>query len=229
MEGQTEQMIFFPGLGATQDLFREQRKAFPDALFPSWIDPLENESLESYGKRMAASLYEEGRSYILIGMSFGSQVALEVAKHLPTSRIVIISGFRNGTEVSTRFKNQVKWGLGLPDFIIRWIARKILAPYFIKKEALSFEHSQVLIQMSQDIDFSFFRWASKAAALWTYPEPTDSAIKSFQIHGENDPIIRLEELKHPDLILKNARHLIQFTHSKDVNEVIQNAQSSFRH
>jgi pimeloyl-ACP methyl ester carboxylesterase len=217
-------MIFFPGLGATQDLFYEQRKAFPNALFPAWIDPLENESLQSYGKRMAASLKDDRNPSILVGMSFGSQVALEVSKHLPTQSIVIISGFRNEREVSIRLKRQVKWGLALPDALIRWTAEKVLAPYFIKKERLSEEHSEILVRMSQEIDLSFFRWASKAAASWTYQEPTNKPTNIIQVHGEMDFVVRLNELKGPDLVLKNAQHLIQFTHAHEINKVIKDAE-----
>ena len=221
--------MFLPGLGANESLFIEQKKKFPHALFPKWLAPHKNESLSSYAKRWANEFSPTPK--ILVGMSFGSQVAIELAHHLDVKKVIVISGFSSSEQVSNRFRRQVKWGLCLPDFFIRFIARHILAKAFAKTERLSAEHQNVLKKMVDDMDLHFFRWASKAAADWKTNQMPNCPI--IEIHGENDAVITLRDkrkapqkhladLDSPvDHLIRDASHLIQMTKAEIVNRILE--------
>ena len=224
MSASDVQMIFLPGLGATQDLFVEQKKLFPDALFPEWIASQKDESLSSYAERFAQELASRPtrpvENWVLIGFSFGSQVALELSKHLPTKAIVILSGFRSSDEIPSRFHLQTRLGLLFPDRFIQWILSQFLASYFCKKERLEEEYAQLIFRMAEQVDLDFFRWAALAARKWSWDCSQSDSLEIIQVHGEKDFVIPLRYLVSPDLVLKDASHLIQFTNAKEVNKII---------
>ena len=87
----TTRLVLLPGLGTTGELFRPQRRAFPDLEVPPWLDPHRGESLPGYGRRMAAALAPGPSDLVLGGVSFGGMVALEMARHLPTRAVGLIA------------------------------------------------------------------------------------------------------------------------------------------
>ena len=74
--------------------------------------------------------------------------------------------------------------------------------------------------MVEEIDLDFFRWSSTAAAQWSFTG-TDSRITApiYQIHGEKDWVIGLQEGNESEVI-ENGRHLINLTHPELVNRFI---------
>lgn len=223
------EILFLPGLGADERLFVEQKKAFSKAVFPKWLAPQKNESLAEYAKRWSKKFSSKPK--IIVGISFGSQVAIELAHHLDVKKIIAISGFSSSEQVSNRFRRQVRWGLRLPNFMIRFVARKFLVSAFAKTENLNFEQCEILKKMADDIDLDFFRWASKAAADWKTNQLPSCQI--IEIHGEYDLVIPLrdkqkapqERLCHlnasVDHLIPKAGHLIQMTNSEIVNRILE--------
>lgn len=208
-------MVFLPGLGADQRLFFEQKKVFGEAYFPEWIRPQARESLADYARRWSKDFQSE--EHTLVGMSFGSQMAIELSRHLSVRKIISISGFSHSSQVGARFKSQVRLGLMAPDILISWILKRHAVPYFCKKEGLSFEQAELLREMTESLDFDFFRWAAKAATQWEMDFVPSCPI--VRIHGECDDVVPRGSapIQYP---LPDAKHLIQFTHAREVNEII---------
>jgi len=69
-------LVLLPGAGASGALFEPLRRSFERLVVPPWLTPLRRESLEDYGRRMAATIPCEEPFY-LGGVSFGGMVALE--------------------------------------------------------------------------------------------------------------------------------------------------------
>ena len=56
-----------------------------------WIDPFPNETIEAYAKRLSEGI-DQNQPFVLIGLSFGGMVAVEIAKiTLPVCTIQISS------------------------------------------------------------------------------------------------------------------------------------------
>src|SRR5688500_20374409 len=93
-----KRLVMLPGLGADARLFEPQRREFPGLEVPPWLPPVRGESLADYGRRMAAQVKGDG-PLCLGGVSFGGMVAVEMARHLPAERVVLVSSCTTGDAV----------------------------------------------------------------------------------------------------------------------------------
>ncbi len=214
---QEARLWFLPGLAANQKLFAPQLAEIPQARMLDWIKPLTEESLADYAKRWSQQLDFRCED-VLIGMSFGGQVALELAKHLPLKACLLISANRRSSEIKNQFRIQAKVLPSLSDSMLRGSLLKVGIPLLKRWEGLGQQEVLWLQEMVKEMDIDFFRWATQAAAQWNYEfNPSDFQMPIFQIHGEKDPIIRIQNPKEVE-ILKGASHLLTLTHPKELNQ-----------
>lgn len=208
-----------PGLGADFRLLNEQAKFSKDWYTPNWIKPAEDESLENYCKRWVESL-EEIPEFVT-GMSFGGIVALEIARLYNIKGVVIISGCFSEESITQQFKTQASLLKFAPDSVLKFTIKEIMFPKFIKEESLSDEQIDWLRQMALAFDPHFFRWATKLSAGWQpIGDKKDYSCPILQVHGKDDPIIPIVQ-KDADIVVE-GRHLIQYTHAEQVNQIIDN-------
>ena len=79
-------LVLLPGLGANERLFAPQLEAFGDrgVIVPAWperIDP--SKGVEGVAALLRGSLAEQGSLHqdtVLVGFSFGAQMALSIAR-----------------------------------------------------------------------------------------------------------------------------------------------------
>jgi pimeloyl-ACP methyl ester carboxylesterase len=219
------QVLFFPGLGADWRLFKPQLDASDVLMVPEWLEAKEGESLQDYVNRYApvlAKLY--GDDLIIGGMSFGGQVALELARVMNPRAVFLISSHRSGSEVSPFFKMQERASRNMPDSLLFSGIQKLGIPMVARKEKLDDKHCQLLNQMTESMDLSFFRKASRMTAEWDYEfKREDFKMPIFHIHGEGDEIIAPpKDTKSADVtLLPDAKHLITYTHHQRVSRWIQ--------
>jgi surfactin synthase thioesterase subunit len=220
MSVQTTKLFLFPGLGADERLFTYQMDNFDSIVVPEWIPPLMGENLSEYCERWAQRL-EIGAQDFIGGMSFGGQVALELAKHIQCQGCLLISANRSSSEISTQFRMQNKVLQSMPEAFVRSSLKNIAIPFLVKSEKLHPAEKEILTEMLEEMDFEFFKWSSNAAAEWQYEfNPDDFKTPIHQLHGEKDNIITIKDRSHVD-VLKEASHLINFTHAKEVNQWIR--------
>ena len=87
-------IILLPGLNGDSRVFSPQIAAFPHAVAVTWPTPLAVETLTDYARRLAASL-DVPTDCLIVGVSFGGIVALELARHLPARCCVVIASARD--------------------------------------------------------------------------------------------------------------------------------------
>ena len=97
-------VYFIPGLAASSQIFNNIKlpsESF-ETYFLEWFLPSINESLQDYAKRMALQI--KHKNPVLIGVSFGGIVAQEIAKHIETKKVIIISSIKSNNEMPKRMK-----------------------------------------------------------------------------------------------------------------------------
>lgn len=227
-------LVLFPGLGADEKLFFEQKRHFKEIVItPSWIAPKEGETLSPYCERYAEDLMKgplAGISEVFLGgFSFGGMVALELAsilsrkKNVKVRGVLLISSGRTNQIIRTAFKMQAAFGSMFPNKLIQLILRKLMLRNFVNSESLNGDQVQCLKQMAHSIDIRFFKWSLKACAQWSPGVrfiAQDLKFPIFEIQGETDSIIP-RSLEPGVVTLKGANHLIQYTHAKEVNQWIE--------
>ncbi|MBC8085287.1 MAG: alpha/beta hydrolase, partial [Hymenobacter sp.] len=87
-------MFYFyliPGLGADERVFQNLRPLLRgETRILPWLTPEPDESLPGYAARMAATIPPE-QAGLLVGVSFGGMVGLEISRLRPRLRAVLVS------------------------------------------------------------------------------------------------------------------------------------------
>ncbi|MGK0157256.1 MAG: pimeloyl-ACP methyl ester carboxylesterase [Neolewinella sp.] len=209
-------LALLPGLGADARLFEDLRPHAPAFVTPDWQAPLPRESLRDYAARWAPTLRSElgDGPLVLGGMSFGGQLALELARHLQPNALVLLSSHPDASELTPSFRRQVRMLSVLPDALLRWGMRRLAMPAIARREHLSKEQRERLVAMARDTDLAFFRWASVATTSWSWQPGAALPCPLQRLHGEHDRIIPLGRREGVDLL--DAGHLIPMTHAEQV-------------
>ena len=95
-------IYFVSGLGADERIFQWLRHDGFRPVHIRWITPEKKETIESYARRLSEQIEDE--KPIVVGLSFGGMIAVELAKQLETERVVLFSSVKNKSEVPFYFK-----------------------------------------------------------------------------------------------------------------------------
>ncbi len=94
-------LFCIPGFGVDDKIFGNL-KLNAEPVFINWLNPLGHESISNYATRMATAIDEDHP--ILLGISFGGMIALEIAKQRPVKQIILISSVKSRNELPGRLK-----------------------------------------------------------------------------------------------------------------------------
>ncbi len=125
-------VVLLPGLGADGRLFGAQKRAFPGLRVLERMEPEGRESLAAYAARLAERFEEPEGPYILGGSSMGGMVALEMARLLRPSAVVLIGSALSGGGVWGWLRAVERAARPLPGGVIeagRWLT-PLGAPLF---------------------------------------------------------------------------------------------------
>lgn len=210
----SKRILLFPGLGADGRLFSKLEIAHE---VPSWIPPSKGESLTHYARRLAESIKTSpNEKLILAGQSFGGQVALELARHLPTSAVALIASGNDKSVITSQFRLQQKLMGHLGETVIKSMMRNIAIPFFKTREGLSDSDVECLRDMTESLDLAFFTWASKSVLDWDF-KLSEIQAPVHHIHGAKDYVIPRPKAENL-LLIDDGCHLINFTHAKEVSD-----------
>jgi pimeloyl-ACP methyl ester carboxylesterase len=183
-------VYFMPGLAASKAIF--ERIQLPEADFEThlleWEIPLINESLEDYAKRMAKKIQRENP--VLIGVSFGGILVQEMAKHINTKKVIIISSVKSNLEFPRRMKiaKTTKAYKLIPMGLI--LNLENLAKFSF---GAKINHRLKLYEKFLSVrDIGYLEWAVEKVILWDRTVADESVI---HIHGEMDDVFPIKYIK----------------------------------
>ena len=208
------------GLGVDKRVFSELALGFE--LIPlSWIDPLPNESLESYTRRFGMQIKHHD-PFSIIGLSFGGMIAIELNKFLSPQKIVLISSATSKSDIPKSFRILGKAGL------FRWLPNALMKPpafladwFFGVKEP---KYKKTLHTIISDTDVSFLRWATDQIAHW---DNKTIPINMIRIHGSSDRLLKYSKSEKVTIIEKAGHFMIMnraMEISKILNEVLKKSE-----
>jgi len=207
-------IYIFSGLGVDERVFKYINFSGFENTFIKWIKPDLNESMENYAKKLTTQISDSNP--ILIGLSFGGMMAMEVAKYLNPEKIILIASAKIYTEIPYyyRWAGYLKLHKVLPvkllkkhTFISDWL-------FGIDKK----EDKHLLAEILKDIDGSFLVWAIDKIVLWKNKTVHNNLI---QIHGDNDRILPLRH-KNSNFIIKDGGHFMTVNKAHELTEILRN-------
>jgi pimeloyl-ACP methyl ester carboxylesterase len=210
-------VYLIPGLGGDKRMYAGQLSRFPNTKVLEFIRPLRNERIASYAVRLAESI-DKSVPFILIGVSFGGILAQEIALIYPPAKSIIISSVKSRDELP-------KWMKASRYFPVqRFIPGKTYLWTFMILISIRtvFQRSNNVIgnlkNMAKDADPVFVQWAVNQVINWHNPIED---FKAYHIHGDQDTLFPLKNIKKIGVVIKNGTHTMILTHVKEINLALE--------
>ena len=203
----------FSGLGADERVFYKINFSGYAVHFIQWIAPQKNEAIEDYSLRLTAQITKENP--ILVGLSFGGMMAVEVAKHISTEKIIIISSAKSKNEIPFYFRLAGKFGVTKIIPATALIKINVFTNWFFSNRTV--EDKKMLSAILHDTDPVFLKWAIHAIASW---QNITIHQNLHHIHGDADRILPFKFVTCHETI-KGGAHLMIVNRSAEVNLLLQ--------
>jgi len=207
-------IYFISGLGADERIFQWLRYDGYRPVHIRWVEPERGESIEAYAKRLCLQVEDENP--FIVGLSFGGMVAIEIAKHIETEKVVLLSSVKNQAEVPSYFKlfralplhriapfKSLLWAF-------YWLAYWLFAPEGTDQKKLL---KTVLIET----DPHFLKWALHKVVVWRNDEVPENLV---HIHGKRDRIFPFRFVT-PDYTVDNSGHLMVMNRAEDISNLLE--------
>jgi pimeloyl-ACP methyl ester carboxylesterase len=197
------------GLGADKRVF--QHLNLTHELIPlDWIQPKLNETLSEYASRLAEKI-DTTEDFILIGVSFGGIVAIEISKILKPALIILISSVEVQQDVRWIYRIMGKTGL------VKWVPAAFFKPPAIMAEWLfGARNKKLLRKIIDDTDLAFAKWAIGQLITWNNNKRFENCIK---IHGDKDVLIPLRRDKNT-IEIPGGHHFMVMDKAEEISWII---------
>ncbi|ARS36249.1 alpha/beta hydrolase [Pontibacter actiniarum] len=207
-------VYFLSGLGADWRMF--QFLKLPDYLPQQHIQWVEPRHIDEPGQEYVHRLKEQvtDPDPILVGMSYGGLVAIELSKVLKPRKTILISSLATRHALPTIYRKLGKTKLH------RWMPLKLmqsavpLAPFFFgahtKPEKLLLKGAIMYI------DEKLLRWSLGQLLVWPQEEILPGLV---QIHGTRDLVLPLHD--RPDIIkVQGGEHLMVMHQADEISAIL---------
>jgi pimeloyl-ACP methyl ester carboxylesterase len=205
-------VYIFSGLGADERVFDKLDFTHVNANFIKWIDPLNNESLANYAIRICEQI--RSKNPVLIGLSFGGMIAVEVAKHLKINKLILISSIETRSELPIyfRFMGLLQLHRIFPISLLK--KANFISFWFF---GVSSKNEKSLLRVIlKETNSVFLFWAINSILNW---DNKSAPSNSFRIHGTKDRILPFPK-KGRVLLIKGGGHFMVLNRYQEVQQYL---------
>jgi pimeloyl-ACP methyl ester carboxylesterase len=200
------------GLGADEKIFSKLSLHGYELKHLPWLRPGRKESIQEYAKRMAASVKDEAP--VMMGVSFGGMVAIEIAKQLPLSKLILVSSVKSSKELPRWMRMS---GMLLLNKILPIRSYKFTEKIDNSRLGVSNEEEKAMAAYyRKKADPVYLQWAVDQVLNWNnewYPEHT------VHIHGNKDRIFPLKKLEVHHVI-EDGTHFMIYNRAADISRIL---------
>ncbi|XZF14739.1 alpha/beta fold hydrolase [Chitinophagaceae bacterium MMS25-I14] len=200
------------GLGADQRIFQKLDIPGAKLVHIPWPPYDKHDEMSCYAQKVAAAIKEENP--ILLGVSFGGMLSMEIAKLVPTQKIIIVS--------SAKTKNELPPVSG----IVKFFANAGVIPVGLFKNfhkqmqerfgVATDDGKKLLNSIMDDTDSGFVKWAMRAMLHWNNETvPPDV----YHIHGTADRMIVPDRIR-PNAWIDGGTHFMIYDRAAEISRLI---------
>lgn len=207
------ELYFVSGLGADERVFTSLKFQGYEPRYIHWIKPESGESIEQYAKRLTEQIH--GKKPIIVGLSFGGMMAIEIAKHIPTEKVILISSAETKYDIPPYYR-VFKWiplHRVLPLQLLTLAGFEVACWYF---GVSSLQERKLLRAILLDTDTDFFRWAVDQALTWDNEVQPDV----FHVHGTRDRIFPIR-FTEPDVRIDRGGHFMVLNKAEELIPILE--------
>ena len=207
-------IYLIPGYGADKRLFYNLNLAPHRMHIIEWIQPLPNETIERYAHRMAEPI-DKSNPFVIVGVSMGGIMSIEIAKQFPPEKIFLISSIKTKYEMPWHLRI-VRWFQlqRLPPSIIKRF--RFLAGFFVDNSGKGADHKLVM-DMLYHANENFLKWAGNAIVNW---KNTIIPPNLIHIHGTKDIVFLFRSVKNV-IPIEGGTHLMVITKGREIARIIR--------
>lgn len=200
------------GLGADEMAFSKLKIPDHKLVYLPWLLPNNKESISQYALRMSEGIKE--KNPIVMGLSFGGMMCIEISKFLPLEKIILISSIQSAAELPW-------WMLGAGKLrlnkIISMRSYKILEP--IQNMFLGVQSKDEIAMVRsyrKNAPEIYTNWAINEVLNWqnSWQPPV-----IFHIHGDKDKMFPIKNTS-PTHIIKGGGHFMIMNKADAVSKSI---------
>jgi pimeloyl-ACP methyl ester carboxylesterase len=203
------------GFGADDKLFSKFDLHDHRVHFIHWNIPAGNETIGEYAENLTHQIHHENP--VLLGLSFGGMMCIEIAKIIPVQLVILISSIKSFHEMPYWMRLSGKLKL---DKIFPMKSFKFFEPLENYNLGIETETEKMLVTAYRNnIDQRYTDWAIDKILNWNNEwKPANL----FHIHGDHDRIFPIKKIK-ADHIVADGGHFMIMNKAELVNAVLNQA------
>jgi len=208
-----------PGMSANPLIFEMIK--FPKDIYEvhllKWIEPVLNESIESYAIRLSKDIIHH--KPVLIGVSFGGLIVQEISKLLDVDKLIIISSVKSNTELPLYMKS-AKFLKLYNYFPLKLFDEIFNISKFLKINKI-YKKIDLVDKYLSVRDENYLKWAIREILNWKQKKPLEGVI---HLHGDKDITFPISLIKNCITIQGGTHALILTKHrwlNKNLTQIIE--------
>lgn len=200
------------GLGADKRMFQNFSFEGYNVIHIDWILPLENEILQNYALRISENIKDENA--ILIGLSFGGILSVEISKIKKFKKVFLLSSAKTKFEIPFyyRFLGKLNLLRIIPSSILKRVNSLTYFVFGVKTNA----EKSLLKDIVRNTDERFLKWALHQIMNWKNENYSENIV---HIQGDSDLILPHVFVKY-DYLIKGGTHFMTLNQSKEIETII---------
>ncbi len=199
-------------MGVTKQSLKHLHINNAETHYIDWIECDKNESLADYSKRLIEQIQHP--SPIIIGISFGGILAIEIAKLIPIEKVILIASVKTRGELPGYYK--LVGNLGLHKLFSGATIKNIAIKGGKFLRVTGIENGSIIKNMLDHTDDVFYKWIIDKIITWKQSTILPNV---YHIHGENDKVFPYRNIENP-ITIKNGAHFMLVNKSKTISEKI---------
>jgi pimeloyl-ACP methyl ester carboxylesterase len=201
------------GLGADQRVFHNLKIDNAHFEYLSWITPAKNESIEDYAFRMSLQVKENDP--VLMGVSFGGMMSIEIAKIKTVQKLILISSVKSIGELPAWMKvtGKLKLNLLMPPRSPQWMSP--IADNYLG--VTSGEEKTLAKSFREIVSPDYLHWAVDKVLNW---QNTDHPAPIFHIHGTHDKTFPIRNIR-PTHAIQNGGHFMVMNKADEISAIVK--------
>lgn len=205
-------VYFISGLGADERVFSKLHLPNCKVIHLSWFDPERGETMESYAQKMSKKIVEEDA--IVIGLSMGGMIAIEIAKIKKLKKVILISSCKTRKEFPVYIR--LAAALRIPKLFIRPSLNLGKAIFCRLIGAKSKDDISLVKNLLEDASPNFVLWAVRTLPFWKNEIIPPNV---YHIHGTKDYVLPFKYIKC-DYAIKGGGHIMVYNRAEECERII---------
>ncbi len=214
IEKALKDIYFVSGLGADERVFYLLKLKGYQPIHIRWLKPERNETIADYAQRLTEQIKVDRP--IIIGLSFGGIISIEIAKHIEVEKVILISSAKTDSEIPLYFK-LFRWfpiHRVFPFKTLLWTTYR-LAYWIFSLETP--DECQILRSILVDTDADFLKWALHKVVTWKNQAVSDCL---HHLHGTGDRIFPIHFVT-PHAKVEQGGHFMVMNRATQISSLLE--------